>query len=797
MENQTPQPLSNTSSEQLELARVLAQVGQFTRTPYGSEKIAQLKFSSERAQVEQWLDEVAEMQGLLESEDFIPLYEVPDVRPHLEAIRPENAFLEPRQLLDIRQNLEMFSELKRFLNRLDENTSRLRKYSEHLHTHRHLSHQIEKTIESSADVRDDASPELRKIRRQIGGLEAQLRRLLQKLQKRYAEYAQEDIVTLRDGRMVLGIKHQWINRVNGIVHGTSATGATVFIEPMETLPLSNQIQGLRIEERSEIIRILRFLTDLVRQVREDLWYGIDLVGTLDSIYARARYAGEIQASRPKLAPSRVLRLKEARHPLLISKVGREKVTPLEVTLGDGFTTLVVTGPNAGGKTVALKTIGLLALMVQHGLLVPAHPDSEFPLYSEVLTDIGDRQSLEQDLSTFSAHIVRLRDILAAATASSLVLLDEVGTGTDPKEGAALAMAILHALTRQQVPTVATTHHGELKAFAHLEPGMENASMEFDLHSLQPTYRLRMGIPGSSYAFEIARRYGLPEAVIEQARAYLGEEAQALEKLTLQLEKQIQQLEQQRRELSIKLSEAEANRKLYLERLEALKREKQARRRQAAEEAAQLVQEARAQIEHLVADIRQSQASSQAIKKAHKALQHLERTAREVLQETAPPATPKPPAEPRVGDTVWIEGLNNFGELLSLPDEKGKALVLVGNVKLNVDAEKIRLTSPDKPPGSAPTPTRRRVQVDELDAGVLPEVDVRGLDSETALEAVDQFLDRALQQGWKEVRIIHGKGTGTLRRRIHQFLTGDKRVAAKRLGKWGEGDTGVTVVTLSE
>ena len=797
MENPTLHSPDNPSSEQLELASVLAQVRQLTRTPYGTEKVEQLYFCHQRSLVQQWLDEVAEMQNLLQNDTFIPFYDVADIRPSLQAIRPENAFLEPGQLLEIHQNLKLFGELKRFLNRLEENTSSLRRYGDQLHTHRHLSHQIEKTIESSSDVRDDASPELRNIRNQIRGLEAQLRRLLQKLQKRYSDYAQEEIVTLRDGRMVLGIKHQWIHHVNGIVHGTSSTGATVFIEPMETLSLSNQIQSLRIKERSEVIHILRFLTDLVRQVREDLLYGIETVGYLDSVYARARYAEKIQATCPKLVSTMVLRLKKARHPLLIQKMGLENVTPLDVTLGEGFTTLVVTGPNAGGKTVALKTIGLLVQMVQHGIPVPAHPDSEFPVFQQVLTDIGDRQSLEQDLSTFSSHVVCLRDILEAATENSLVLLDEVGTGTDPREGAALAMAILHVLTEKKVPTVATTHHGELKAFAHLEPGMENASMEFDLESLQPTYRLRLGIPGSSYAFEIARRYGLPARVIEQARSYLGQEARTLETLVLQLEQQLQEVEKQRRELSLKLSEAEANRKLYLERVDALKREKQKRRHEAAREAARLVEEARAQIEHLVAEIRQSQAASQSIKKARATLKALEEKARQIEEETAPPAPQKPATQPRPGDTVWIEGIQNFGELLTLPDEKGKVQVLVGNVKLNVDAARVKIAEqPERSPQPL-APSFRSRPIDELGTGLLPELDVRGFTSDAALEALDRFLDEARRMGWKEVRIIHGKGTGTLRRRIHQFLTGDKRVASKRLGKWGEGDTGVTVLTLAD
>ncbi|RMH78856.1 MAG: endonuclease MutS2, partial [Calditrichaeota bacterium] len=411
-----------------------------------------------------------------------------------------------------------------------------------------------------------------------------------------------------------------------------------------------------------------------------------------------------------------------------------------------------------------------------------------------LVDIGDRQSLEQDLSTFSAHIVRLKEILEQADSHSLVLIDEIGTGTDPREGSALAIALLSELTDRNVLTIATTHHGELKAFAHSHPRVENASMEFDLTTLQPTYRLRVGVPGSSYAFEIARRYGLPDALIEKGRQLVGEQKDRLERLLLDLEQRIQQLDRERRELSIKLSEAEATRKLYENRLEELKKRGAELKRQAAEEAQQILRRANALIEQAVREIRESQASREAIKTARETIREQKQELENILKATGEPVTPSPPTFLRKGDTVIVESLGEKGELLEDTRGKSKVRVLVGNVKLTVDITGLRRAD-GEPAESSPVHKMTGSRVDAVGPGVGPELDLRGLDAEQAIEETDRYLDQALEQGWEEVRIIHGKGTGVLRRRVNEFLSRDKRVLQKRLGKWGEGDTGVTVVKL--
>ncbi len=783
-----------TSLWQLEFHRVLEHLHSLLQTPFAKANSTGLTLSVERPELERQLDEVSQMAALLDNDLYLPFQGYPDIRPHLEEIRPEDSFLEPGALQEIKSALQLMNELCRLLRAHRQETPALQSYLEGIHTHSNIVSEIESTIDRNGEIFDNASPELRRLRKEARRLESEQKRTLKKVQQQYAEFSQDDLVTLRDGRVVLGILPGAVNRVNGIVHGTSASGATVFVEPMETLRIGNEIQNLRIRERTEIIKILRFLTGLVREVRDDILYGLENIARLDAIYAKAKFSRELNGQRPRLSNAGELAIQNGRHPLLIRKIGFHKVVPLEITLGGEATTLVITGPNAGGKTVAMKTIGLLVLMTQLGMLIPADPESRIPVVSRLLVDIGDRQSIEDDLSTFSAHLVRLRTILEKADPDSLVLLDEIGTGTDPREGAALAVAVLSEFTARHILTVATTHHGELKAFAHNEAAVENGSMEFDPETLRPTYRLRMGVPGSSYALEIARRFNFPEHLIQKARQVSGVEKGRLETLILNLEKRIRELEDERRELHTRLTEAEALKRLYERNVADLKAHRAELKRQAAREAREILRNANAVIEKAVQEIRQTQASKSAIKSARSVLRE-QREQLEALSES-PPAAADKPAGWQKGDRVRVTSLGEVGELLSPPDEKGRVRVQVGNVKLTLDARGLV-----REEGSTPfDPVHRRIageQLDRLSEGVKPELDIRGCDSEQAIEETDRYLDQALEQGWKEVRIVHGKGTGVLRRRINEFLSRDKRVAAKRLGKWGEGDTGVTVVTLRQ
>jgi DNA mismatch repair protein MutS2 len=789
-----PSILNNDNYIQLELPSLFEKLENLIRSAYGKNPLALVTLERDPDKLRRKLDEVTEMVEIVARDSGIPVSELPDIRPLLNKIKPEDAFLEGSELNQVKINLSCFSDMNVYLNSYREDFPLLWEYGSRIHQHKRIVAEIEKTIDNQGEIQENASPELRRIRKEILHLEGDQKNVLLKVLKRYSEFSQDDIVTLRDGRMVLGIQQQYAGKINGIVHGTSGTGATVFMEPMETLRISNQIQNLKMEERKEIIRIFRFLSGLIREVRNDIFYAIENYGILDFIHARARLSLSMKACAPSISDKPEIRLYQARHPLLILKISHHNVVPSDIVLGESFRTLVITGPNAGGKTVTLKTAGLLQIMAQMGLHIPVNPDSSISLLEDVLVDIGDRQNIEQDLSTFSAHIIRLKQILAEANPNTLVLVDEIGTGTDPREGSALAIAFIKGLTDRRVLTIATTHHGELKAFAYSAEEVENASMEFDLDTLQPVYRLKTGTPGSSYAFEIARRYGLPDDIIKQAEKIVGPDKGQLENLILDLNEKLQQAEKEQREWSIKLSEAEGLRSLYEGERNRLKREKIEQRRKAAEEAKKIVDEANARIEKLVAEIRKSQAGKEQIAQAHREVKEIQQNIDDILEET----TPKPEAvgELHQGDVVWIEALREEGEILNEPGEDNKVWVLVDDKRMQLDLFGLRKLEKESMESRRIFRQEAKGQ-EKLAEGILPELDLRGMDSYEAIEATSRYLDQALNQGWDEVRIIHGKGTGILRQKVNDFLNRDKRVEGKRLGKWGEGDTGVTVVKLKK
>jgi DNA mismatch repair protein MutS2 len=794
MATRIQQIIEDENLQQLEFPLLLNKLRELLTTPYSHGIVDGMEVLHKKEAIEKRLLEVTEMKGLMEGGHTIPIHEHKDILPLLERLQPENAFLESSELNEIKNNLQEFDGLAAFIKENRESCPNLFDYAGRIHSHKSIISEIEGAIDPRGEIRENASPELRRIRIEMQQQEGEQKKILLRALKHYSEFSQDEIITLRDGRMVLGIQYQYASRVSGIVHGTSGSGATVFIEPMETLRLSNRIQNLRIEERKEIIRILKFLSGLIREIRHDIHYAIENFATLDFIHAKARLSAAMNAAAPQISETPAIGLLQARHPLLLLKMGHQNVVPLSMSLGEDVFTFLITGPNAGGKTVALKTIGLMVVMAQSGLHIPAQPDSIIPVLDGILVDIGDRQNLEQDLSTFSAHIIRLQKILRQANTHTLALIDEIGTGTDPREGAALAIAILQELTERSALTVATTHHGELKAFAFSTEKVENASMEFDVETLQPTYRLQAGVPGSSYAFEIARRYHLSESVLERASRLMGADKGQLEDLILNLNNQLQQAEKDRRELSIKLSETEGLRNLYQNEVDRLKREKIDLRRQAAEEARQIVDEANAQIEKLIAEIRETQAEKEKIRQAHSVISQLKEETEREISETTPVF--EQTADLHKGDVVWLDDIRREGELLSEPDHQNNAWILFDSKKLKMDVSRLKKVA-KKAADSGKAFKKEHLQEDRLEGGVLPELDLRGLDSYEAVQRTNLYLDQAVQQGWEEVRIIHGKGSGVLRKAVNDFLARDNRVEEKRLGKWGEGGTGITMVKLKK
>ena len=741
---------------------------------------------------------VSEMRRVLDFDDPFPIDAFPDIRPHLRKASIEDNLLSPQELVEVSSTAMLAYNLRKYfrgkLDRYPSLAEVIEPVASFAWLHKEISYAIDlKTFE----VLDRASPDLSRVRKQIVSTQEHARRRMESLQRELARQGllQEDLVTLRDGRLVLMVKEEHRNKVPGLIHGHSASGQSYFIEPVEAFELNNRVQELRVQEQREVERILKRLTALVRGELPGLEANFRVLVTLDRLHAKARFSQDLGATEPVLNTHGRIRLLQGRHPLLLLRwKDPRRVVPLDLDLGENFTTLVVTGPNAGGKTVALKTVGLLTVMALSGLHIPATTGSEIALVDHVFADIGDEQSVEADLSTFSSRVRRLKEILDRATSESLVLVDEIGTGTDPEEGAALAMAVLEELTRRGTRTMVTTHHGALKAFAYETEGVENGSMEFDVETLQPTYRFRSGIPGSSYAFEIAERFGLPESLIQRARAFVGEEKHRLERLIVDLERRIQELDERSRKLSLKESELEGLVKLYRQKVEELKREEKARKKQALEEADEILRKANALIEKTIREIRETQAERQAVRAARAELEQERRRTRELLEtfrKEEPAPEQRAPAAVAAGQEVIWKKFGTEGRVLDEPDEDGRVLLEAGSVKMRVPVSELEVKS-----GGGKRKSRGGSRYDlETAPGVRDEVDVRGLTVEEALEQVDRYLDAAVLAGFEQVRIIHGKGTGKLREQIRRFLQGDPRVLSYRLGTWEEGDIGVTIVEL--
>jgi len=677
----------------LEFEPVRQRLSQLTLSTLGQERVEGLRPWCDRELIEQMLDQVAEMREILAADDPLPIFGLKDIRKALAKASHEGSVLTPEELREIALTLSVSRQTHRYFKLRLDKYPRLRRIANRIYDFHTIERELTAAIDlTTCEIRDTASPELADIRRELRLAQERVRRKLTALVEKYQHYLQEPIITLREGRLVIPLKEEFKGRIDGFIHDRSSSGATLFIEPREIFEENNWIRELKIEERREIERILRNLTDKVRHRLEDISESLDALGELDFIYAKAQLAMELKAARPKLG-DRVLEILQGRHPVLLLKYRDwEKVVPLDLKMGTDFRTLVITGPNAGGKTVALKTIGILALMTQCGLHIPASPDSQIPVFDRIFVDIGDWQSIEQDLSTFTAHIGHVVEILAGATPQSLVLIDEIGSGTDPAEGAALAMAFLEKLTAIGCLTVVTTHQGALKIFAHELEGAENGSLAFDEETLQPTYRFRVGMPGSSYAFEIARRLGIDEELLRQAQEKVGKEQSQLERFILDLEKKLNRYESLVRQADIKKVELEGLIKLYRQRYEALRSEEKVLKQKALEEAREIISRANALIEHTVQDIRRRQAERESIREAKRRIQELRE---EVATQLAALGNTQPSGSGDTlhpGDSVIWKRLNLRGSVLSKPDGHGRVWIEAGDMKLQVHSSELQRVS---------------------------------------------------------------------------------------------------------
>ncbi len=674
---------------------------------------------------------------------------------------------------------------------------------EELYPNRYFEDKIFTSIRSEEEMLDTASPELANIRRKIRSAELNVRDRLEKITRsqNYAKYLQDAIITQRGGRFVVPVKVEYRSEMPGLVHDTSASGATLFVEPMAVVEVNNELRVLRLKEQEEIERILQALSGEAAGFAGAMGTSYKALVALDLIFAKANLAYKMQAVVPLLNDRGVIELKNARHPLLDKK----NVVPTNVALGKDYTTLVVTGPNTGGKTVCLKTLGLLTLMAMCGLMIPAAEGSQICVFRSVLADIGDEQSIEQSLSTFSSHMTNIIGILQVADAHSLVLIDELGAGTDPVEGAALATAILMEFMQKGARVAATTHYAELKNFAIETAGVCNASLEFDVQSLAPTYRLIIGLPGRSNAFAISKRLGLPEGIVARAEGLVPEENRHFEQVVALLEQERCAAAEARQAADTIRAEVEQLRKKEKNRQQELKEKQDKILQDARDRARDLVYKVRLESEAMLQELEQLRRQAG---KAN-AQQQLER-ARQVakggmrsLDKLSDPVDKrtgggyKLPRPLVAGDNVEIISLDKKAQVLEPADKTGQVLVLAGIIKTRVPEQDLRLLENTAPPKAA-RPTTRTVRGGVQQAAqrsANTEIDLRGQASDEALLELDRFIDNALLTDMGSVWIIHGKGTGVLRKAVHGFLRGHKSVKTFRLGVFGEGEDGVTIAEL--
>ncbi len=784
---------STAALEKLEFGAVRNRVMHYAASDPGRSLLADLHPSTSLSRIRERQAEVTETKALLVEEGALPLDGIHAVRPALQKSGVEGALLQPRDLLQIGSLLKASRSVRTFLARRKDTCPLLWEMGEPLLADKVVEFNIEQAIDESEAVKATASRELQSIRRAIAEKYETLKKRLQGILRSVSTqgFSQDEIITTREGRMVIPVKAEFKNQVPGFMHSASSSGATVFIEPAETLDLNNEIRSLQFQEQREVERILRVLTAQVSGVREPLLLSLELLARIDAVHARAKYSMEILGIEPVIDPDGSLRLVGARHPLLLQKHGYRATVPLDLELEPDCRTLLISGPNAGGKSVAMKCAGLLTLMAQAGLHIPAADGTRFPLLQSVLVDIGDDQSIENDLSTFSSHLRNLRAIAGAADDRTLVLIDEIGAGTDPAEGGALAAAMLEHLTARRAWTIATTHQGTLKAFAHEAPGIRNGAMEFDQETLTPTYRFRAGIPGSSYAIEMASRLGFSPALLERSRKFLGVQQSRLDGLIAELEASAQRSRKQKEELESDKARLDALVLQYETRLKAQSAELKETRRRAVEEARQIVAGANAVIERSVREIRESAAAPHTVRELRGEVDRL----KSALDEEAPAAAAEAPpaAEGRVepGAAVRLTAGTDTGEVLSISADGKQAVVVFGTVKMKVPVKDL-VPAPER---AAPRRMPRTAM--ELKKDVNRELDIRGLSGDEALPLVDKFLDDAVLAGLHRVDVIHGKGTGALRKKVVDFLAGHPRVCATRVAEWNEGGTGVTVVELSD
>jgi len=780
--------ISNSVLEKLEYQKVLNNIVNYAVTENGKKYVLNLLPLYDPKIILEECEAVSQSKEILIRNIPPQLDYLPDLNETLAQSRVEGAVLASKKILEVLRLAKTSRTLFQFLKNNAAIAPSLLKFQNSLLIDKVFEHHIEKIIDESGEIKEKASKNLADIRKQIREKQNSLVKSINSIMKSLDDQGiiREDYLTLRDGRMVIPVKSEHKRHLRGFIHSESATGQTVYIEPEQTLELNNEIVTLGFAEKREIERLLRDLTKLVGKESDKLREALRTIAYIDSLFARAKYSIEILGAFPSIDEKNKFLISDGRHPLLIKKLGRDASIPLNLEL-DNEKIIIITGPNAGGKTVVLKTIGLLSLLLQSGIHIPVNPDSNFHIFKDILIDIGDEQSLEDDLSTFSSHLNNLKNILTNAENNSLVLLDEIGTGTDPTEGSALAAAVLLKLRDKGALVFASTHHGSLKIIANNEDKFVNAAMEFDHEKLAPTYKFKLGIPGSSYAFEIARRRGLNNSILTTASDFMDRDKYKLEVFLSDLETKSNKLEAKLREMEIENSRLAGLSSLYKNNIERLEKEKKEILKKAKSDAEEFLEGVNKKVENVIKQIRESEAKREVIKEAKKIIVELK-------DETEKLYSPEIVLEVKltdfsIGSFVSIKNTTTSGQIIQIDKEKNKAIIESGTIKMQVDLSDLLLV--DSKQKDKPEIHYRNYKIPETQY----RIDIRGRKPEEADFEILKFIDDSYMAGQERVEILHGKGTGVLKKAVKEILDKHEKVKNYYFAPIEFGGEGITIVEL--
>jgi len=776
--------------DKLEFAKILQYISKYCATDPGKNYIHSLRPLFDLSKIKEEGILVTQAKEILIRDNSFPLDYLPDLNEVISKSAIQGSVLDTKSVLEILKLAVNSRNIFHFLKTNSESARLLfSKTANDLFVDKLFEHHIQKVVSENGEIKENASPKLQEIRREINSKKDDLIRSVNRIVKSLSEQdiAREDYLTLRDGRIVIPVKSEHKRHIKGFIHSESATGQTVYIEPEETLDLNNEIVSLSFAERREIERLLRELTKMIGNESGRLKKSLSVIAYLDSIFSRSKYSIEVIGEFPEIDNNKSFFLEDARHPILFKKLGKNNTVPLNLKIKDEKV-ILITGPNAGGKTVVLKTIGLLCLLFQSGIHISVSPDSNMHLLTNILLDIGDEQSLEDDLSTFSSHLSNINNILKNADSGSLVLLDEIGTGTDPAEGSALAAAILIQLRNKGAIVIATTHHGSLKLIANELEGLENAAMEFDTENLKPTYVFKQGIPGSSYAFEVAKRIGLEEDLLKLANEYLDSDVHKVENFLVDLETKSRKVEAKLKEVEIENARLTGLSNLYKQNLDKLNNEKKEILKRTKSEADAYLRDVNKRFEKVIKDLKESKADKETIKASQKAIAELKEKNRQFLDEKfAAPDKEEEKSPINIGDFVSIKNTAASGEVIEINEEKNSAVLKVGTIKMKVPLSELSKAKKEKP----------EIQSYASYEITSPKIrlDIRGERADEAEFEVIKFLDNAYSGGLERIEILHGKGTGALKKMVADILKKHEKVKNYYFAPIEFGGDGITIVEL--